>query len=372
MYQTPDKADITAIAYHRVKSGWKPFTVSAEGTEYDFDWCEQDGILAYQMSGAGFCGGEEHTLNRFADPAKLHAKLWYDHTRLHLVDHDGQRISDRNARKLGYQVVREPLDGNPFEDDAALEDATEYCCQCRSDHPSESMCRHVQLEDSCSGEYCLGCGASEVDFGETQASVYRLLRMLPPATIATMLGDTLRGVRCIHDGNRMLASFSGERNHTKRYWPGIAWLVSLDKTCKEALALTAGWLWSFQRASWRACCVVPEHRFIRHLPMRQLEEWLALDPLNPARLDDRPLRISLGFKPRCANDFLFLKDPERCHEVTLWPPSGSALVGRLGLTLSVAEVRRVSSKAVDLYFGAVIERNDQHVSELTGYDLILT
>ncbi|MCX7424717.1 MAG: hypothetical protein NTW96_03675 [Planctomycetia bacterium] len=47
-------------------------------------------------------------------------------------------------------------------------------------------------------------------------------------------------------------------------------------------------------------------------------------------------------------------------------------MGRLGLTLSVAEVKRVSSKAVDLYFGAVIERNGQHISELKGYDFRLT
>jgi len=370
MYQTPEKADITVIEYHRYKSGWKPFAVSAGGDEYDFDWCEQDGILAYHMSGTGPIA-EEHMLYPFANAPKLHGKLWYDHTRLHLIDGDGTRLSDQDARKLGYQVVREPLDGNPFEDDDASEDTTEYCAQCRSAHPSESMCRHVQLEKPNSGEYCLGCGALEVDFGQTQASLYRLLRMLPPATIETMLRDTLRGVYCIHDGNAMLEAFRGERNYTKRYWPGIAWLVSLDKTCKEALALTAGWLWSFQQASWKACCVVPANRFIRHLPMRKLEEWLAIDPLDPTRLDDRPLRVSLGFNPRCANDFLFLKDPERCHEVTLWPPDGSPQMGRIGLTLSVAEVKRVSRNAVDLYFGAVIERNGQHVSELKGYDLRL-
>ncbi|MCX7428802.1 MAG: hypothetical protein NTW96_24645 [Planctomycetia bacterium] len=370
MYQTPDSADITAIEYRRYKGGWKPQAVAAGGDQYDFDWCEQDGILAYHMSGFG-PGAEEHMLYPFVDVPKLCGKLWYDHTRLHLVDGAGKRLSDRDARKLGYLVIREPLDGNPFEDDAAREDTTEYCAQCRSYHPSESMCRHVQLEGVCWGEYCLGCGAPEVDFGETQASLYRLLRMLPPATIETMLRDTLRGRRCICDGEAMLYAFCGERNYEKRYWPGIAWLGSLDKTCKEALALTAGWLWSFQQASWRACCVVPAHRFIRHLPIRKLEEWLAIDPLNPTRLDDRPLRVSLGFKPRCANDFLFLKDPERCHEVTLWPPEGSDQMGRLGLTLSVAEVKRAPRKAVDLYFGAVIERNGQHVSELKGYDLRL-
>ena len=63
------------------------------------------------------------------------------------------------------------------------------------------------------------------------------------------------------------------------------------------------------------------NRFIRHLPMRKLEEWLALDPLNPGQIYDRPLRVSLGFKPRCANDFSFLKDPEPL-------PRGHALASR--------------------------------------------
>src|SRR3989339_639787 len=143
MHQTPDSADITAIEYHRCGSGWKPFVVWAGGTEYDFQWCKQDGILAYYLSGSGPDPSELH-LSAFADATKLCAKLWYDHARLHLVDGTGRQIADKDARKLGYQVIPEPLDGNPFEDDDAIEGDTEYCQQCGDYHPSEQMCRHVQ------------------------------------------------------------------------------------------------------------------------------------------------------------------------------------------------------------------------------------
>ena len=47
---------------------------------------------------------------------------------------DDQPISDKDARKLGYQIIKEPLDGNPFEDSDADEDDTEYCEQCRDRH----------------------------------------------------------------------------------------------------------------------------------------------------------------------------------------------------------------------------------------------
>ena len=104
--------------------------------------------------------------------------------------------------------------------------------------------------------------------------------------------------------------------------------------------------------------------------MPELEEWLAIDPLDPRQLHYRPLRVRLGFKPGSANDTSFLKNPGGCHEVALWPPSRDKNIGHLGLTLSVSEVKWVSAKTVDLYFGAVIEHNWKHISELSGYDRV--
>lgn len=360
-HEEPDQ--IAVIEYRRYRSGWKPFAVIAGSDHYDFDWCEQDKTLAYHLSGSG---GDSHAwqLAQFVDAPHLCAKLWYDHTGVGLT-YDGEPIGDKDARKLGYQVIAEPLAGNPFEDPDAIEGDTEYCEQCRDRHPYDSMCRHVQYEEW-SGFY-LGCGAPEVDFRKTQASLYRLLRMLAPEAIDEMLNATMAGRPFVFDGYRALASFIEERNYEERYWPGIAWLISLDRTCKEALALTAGWLWMYQRDAWQACLIVPDYRFVRHLTMRDLKEWLAIDPFDPSQLRDRPLRVRLGFEPKCANDFAFLAAPQNCHEVLLWPPAGSSQISRVGLTLSVAEVKYVSQNTVEIYFGAVIERNGQHVSEMEGY-----
>lgn len=369
----PNDEPITVIEYHRTKRGWKPFSVCTLGSVFDFEWCQQDGVLAEHESGSGGNIGEVHDLGRFCAAPKLCAKLWYDHARCKLA-HDKRPISDREARALGYQVIPEPLNGNPFDDRDIVEDDTTYCVQCGDRHPDDSMCAHVVWEEGGNG-YCLGCGASEVDFNETQASLYRLLRMMAPKAIRELRGEVLNGrcpAVCVPgrsyplQGQKLLGHFSGELRAEERYWPGIAWLSSLDGPCRDARALTVGWLWMFERASWQACCYVPEHRFIRHLPMPRLKEWLALNPCDPHELHNRPLRQKLDFKPHCANDFAFLKDPERCHEVTLWPPretDGSVICAN-SLTLSVAQVKRVSAKAVDIFFGAVIERNGRHISEL--------
>ena len=70
---------ITAIEYHRYRSGWKPFTVLAGCDHYNFDWCEQDKLLAYHQSGFDGNIRQVFSLARFVDAPKLCAKLWYDH-----------------------------------------------------------------------------------------------------------------------------------------------------------------------------------------------------------------------------------------------------------------------------------------------------
>jgi hypothetical protein len=361
---------IVAIEYQREKSGWKPFQVVTDGGSiYDFDWCEQDGMLAHHMSGFGGDWGKVYTVTKYCAAPKLCSKLWYDHSRMTLKTSEGKPLDDKQARALGVQVIAEPIDGNPFDDGDAIEDKTEYCEQCRARHPDDNMCRHVQWQED-GGGWALGCGASDVDFGETQASLYRLLRMLPKTIVHTMLTRALSRTPPGGSDFDDLDIIRRQHRDEERFLPGVAWLRSLDSGCKEALALTAGWLWMFERADWRACQVVPERRFIRHLSPAALEPWLAIDPLDPGELYDKPLSVRLGFKPQCTNDVEFLKNPLACEEVILWPPRRSVAHSHKGLTLSVAEVKQVSNKAVDIFFGAVIERNGQHISELDGYSPI--
>ena len=354
------KATVLVIEYERTKSGWKPSSVVAGNSRYDFDWCELDRVLAWHCSGVSGDTGTVYPLGTFCAAPKLCAKLWLAPSVQ--LTHDGKPITAKEARAFGYQILAEPLAGNPFDDPDVTEDDTEYCVQCEDQHPTERMCDHVQYEEGCG--WILGCGAADVDFGATQASLYRMLRMMSPGQLQ-QLRNNVRDGSPVRDGQRRLEDFSDELEYEARYWPGIAWLASLDGPCPEARALTVGWIWAFQRASWRACQVVPEHMFIRHLPMVELDTWLALDPKDPTQLHEKPLRVELDFKSQTANDLAFLKDPERCHEVILWPNGDSKRsAASCGLTLSVADVRRVSAKAVDIYFGAIIEWNGKHVSEL--------
>lgn len=365
---------IVAIEYHRAKAGWKPFSVVTDGgCIFDFEWCEQDGVLAHHMSGCGSIWGKVYTVCKYCDAPKLCSKLWYDRSCMTLKSNDEKPLNDKQVRAMGIQVVKEPLGGNPFGDPDAVEGDVEYCNQCRSHHPSDDMCCHVQWQES-GGGWFLGCGASDVDFGETQASLYRLLRSLPPKIVHGMLKDALSRVPPIGGEFDRLNIIDDQHRAGERFWPGIAWLRSLDKKCKEALALTAGWLWMFELAKWDACEIVPKHQFIWHMSIAKLDEWLAINPLDLNELRDRPLRVRLGFKPQCANDFAFLKNPLACEEVTLWPPRNvkGKVVLEKSLTLSVAEVKWVGccQKAVDIYFGAVIERNGKHISEHDGYETI--
>ncbi len=367
----PDGEPVVLIEYQKHRAGWKPHSVVAGGSYYDFDWCAADGVLAYHNSGGGGSTGEVYELGAYCDAPKLCAKLWYDRDRVKLT-HEGRPIADKEARALGYQVIREPLDRNPFDDLDADEDGTTWCVQCRARHPDGRMCNHVVWNDGGNG-YCLGCGAEDVDFSAAQVSLYRLLRMLPAAGVEKVLRACLNAHCCVNEPQDLLDQFDRELDYEARYWPGIAWLSSLDHKCKEALALTAGWVWAFERKQWQAQCYVPGHQFIRHLPMPELAEWLALDPLDPRQLHDRPLRVSLNFKARSLNDKLFLENPAKCVEMMLWPPEGTdgRVICENSLTLSVAKVARNPPAAVEIYFGAVIERNGVHVSEMDGYRLEL-
>jgi len=189
--------------------------------------------------------------------------------------------------------------------------------------------------------------------------------MLSPADVRQMRVLTANGAAPAGDRS-YYRDLLEQRRGEERFWPAIAWLKSLDHKCRAALALTAGWVWMFERVGWRACQAISSHPFYRHLSSGQLNNWLALDPLNPHVLDECPMHMPLGFKNASANDRVFQEDPFACEEVTLWPPQKTMKTDRRELTLSVAEVKWGSPrhKSVDLYFGAVINRNGKHVSEL--------
>lgn len=390
--------EIICIEYHKRGKQWLPFNVLTPVSQYDFEHCVLGQLAHHESGGGSFCS--DYSFSSFCAAPKICARLWFNREKFkphkYLPGTNGKSVlaTDDDLRAMGYQIIPEPLAlvkgiFNPFEHPDALDSDTEYCSECEGRHPTESICRHIHFEEGCG--FYLGCGAPEVDFGKAQASLYRLLRMLPTSTVENLriilgskdysagrFSDSMLGGDCnwdVHGGRQTVNIYceplGDELNYEDRFWPGIAWLQSLSRKTKEARALTLGWVWAFQRTAWRACCVVPEHNFIRRLPDKELDEWLALDPLDPTLLHERPLIVPLNFKSECANDCTFLEKPKSCHEVILWPKRN---IGYRSITLSVAEVKLRREKReriprAHIYFGAVIEHKGQHVSKLAGYRL---
>lgn len=372
---------ILAIYYYQEDKQWIPHAVITNTSHYDFTLCVE-GELVYHNSGSGSYEGKLE-LYKHDDAPNLTCKIWYDHKRAHL-SHEKQPLADTEAGNLGYQIIPSPIGGNPFDLPNAQEDEAGivYCSQCKGYHPESSACRHIKHEEG--NGMTLGCGASELDFAETQTSLYRLLQLLSPDAIEilkknlsspdfyTQFSDSMLGGDCnLKVGPHWLDIYceplGQQRNYDSRFWPGIAWLHSLDAKCKEAIALTQGWIWMWQEQGWKTCSTVPKHDFIYHMPRKKMQEWLALDPQDFSVLHDKPLRVKRNFKADCANDHLFQEHPEKCNEVLIWPDDGKL---DIDLTLSVAGVELIGKTAVDLYFGSIIKRNGKHISELDEYQLV--
>lgn len=376
---------IVFIEYEKTRHGWLPCSVLTTYSGYDFDWCHNRGILCYHESSGGLNDSVE--LGEFVEPKGIVAKIWYDRERLKLL-FKGKEVDQAKARELGYQLLRSPLlrkDGsNPFDWGIAQDSPTEYCLQCCDRYPSESTCHHIHYQDGVG--FSLGCGAQDLDFEETRRSLYLLLRMLPlkhvrelsawfagpddfwTQSIDSMLGGNFtlyfRGPR--RSLSLYCEPFGAERNYEERYWPGIAWLMSLDESTKEARALTAGWIWQWLRER-DQCGLRDDVLVIDNLSAEAMAEWLALDPLDPTQLHDRFIDVSTRGKIRSVHDKRFREAPKLTREVYLWPKSRKP--SQAELILSVAEVTQVAKDRWRIHPGAVISRNGIHISEMDDYRL---
>lgn len=378
-------APIAAIEYqHRGKLGWVPHSVEADGDTYDFDYLDHDMEITWHNSGSGPFD-KTYGVSAYCNAPKLCAKLWLA-PGIKLI-HNKKEITAEEAVLLGYKIIKEPIERNgetnPFEYAIEAEGGTEWCTVCQSPFRDDHTCRHLQYEEG--NGHTLGCGSGEVDIAQTQQSLYRLLRTLPQKSVAELHKSLSSGKYHTHHTDSMLGGdqkqhfhphgpcifteYLGEElNYEERYWPGIAWLQSLDLDAKDAIALTRGWLWAWKLSSWRNSCVLPLTTLYREVPAKQLSPWLALDPASPSDLEEKPFRIGLNFKTNTRNCIDFKKNPKGCEEITLH--NGGTGANYHSITFSVADVKFVARNLVDIYFGRVLEKNGKHISELPDYHLV--
>lgn len=173
--ESPDKSPITCIIYQNNR----PFSVFAGGAEYDFEWCEADGIMAYHMSGFGF----GPYVGRFCEPRKVHGAIWLAGNQLLRPDCGKRRANPivracgeskwldryrqakpmpgakwkRRLLRQGYRLLKSPLPlpggtMNPFEMLDAMEGEAEWCSIClvrRYNDGWASPCEHIYECDEC-------------------------------------------------------------------------------------------------------------------------------------------------------------------------------------------------------------------------------
>lgn len=370
-----DGKPIVFIEFHQEgKHGWKPHSVITQDgkrrTEFDFDWCAKDGILCSHESGGGPASGEV-ALHPFCEPENLPGLIWRDPEVVKLVGSDGE-LDTETLKKMGYRLS-EMMPANPFDD--SVEGDTEWCIVCDSRYPSDDTCDHIVWNEELG--FDTGCGHAETQISEVQSSMFQLLAVLPPRFVDGAINElTGGGLRCHgrHSGEftcnvywrtsiNMDALFR-EHEGARRYSPALTWLQSLNKESKLPNALTLGWLWQFKHSGSSCHTVDGGLPLCWHLDKAEMDEWLAIDPMDVRALKD--LILPRKFESQSANDQAFLRNPWGTTEVILWPKEGS--LSEADVRLSVAQVT-ATDEQVRLVFGRITERNGKHVSSLPGYDL---
>lgn len=144
------------------------------GHDWDFEWCNRDGVCRYDLSGFG--GKPRFCAHRFCEPSPPPAELWiaegtpvFTYTR----NCKERRVeSDAELLKLGYKRLRRPklLKGrfgdktrNPF--DAAWEGRAIYCDRCDDYLPDENPCEHLEWCDECASWVYVDTNEFHVDYG---------------------------------------------------------------------------------------------------------------------------------------------------------------------------------------------------------------
>ncbi len=356
----PEDSPIVAIKYHKSGKRWTPHSVLSEGSTFDFDYCRRDDDVYYHCSGSG---GTRVYCHPFTNPG-IHARMWVS-PKYELVDSKSNPITRKQALSLGYRVFTATPE-NPFDSASEAEGGTDYCIVCDDRMPGDNMCKHVHYEDGCGNT--LGCGSPEVDFEQARKSLFRFLRILKPETVDA-LGRNLASGK--YSCSRMDSLLGGnltvtfhpsytylsmqpmgdEVRYEERYWPGVAWLFSLDAKHPTTM-LTAGWIWQFQRERWNNQCVMSKRCLYVDASNEDFEKFYSLDAEDSHRfLYDMRLSYVPPKKARSLNDHAFMQEPDQTEECYL--TNGDRCV-----RFSVAEVKRSESGAgYQITFGRMLSRD---------------
>lgn len=352
----------------------------------------------------------------------------------------GQPLDRQDAANLGWiqldtpLPLRKPRDYrndignldiyNPLKDTTSSDSIHYHWCSiCKEYYTSEGPCHHTKYNDG--DGFTLGCGGANVDIAKARTSVHRLLRLLPPDTVQRIYEQLLEGtfslrnstdfsicerseIECASSKTRKVWHRHEGRapyqtslfHHTLEiahdelalkesdaedlYWPGLAWLGSLDHPghkggtrTQAPYALTLGWVFEFLHNGHSDCLCLSIEKLHLEIPAAKFDQLAALDPNDLKALDSG--KHCLVFRQtdldRTANTHHFLAAPDKCQFVHLVRERRRKGDDYQSLTYLVnlcesARPKRQRTTRYRIRLARCLNHNGKHPSAFDSYRLI--
>lgn len=423
--QTPrEREPILAIVYDESD---RPEFVLTTRTEYGLTYCadgpvvRDSGCGCYYLDDAGNLQLDGH--NHHPD---RRTRVWLHPHIIGDFSLKGQPLDRQDAANLGWIQLDTPLPQshpvdyhnhignldiyNPLKDTTSSDSINYHWCSiCREHYTSEGPCHHTKWQDGCG--FTLGCGGENVNIAKARASVHHLLRLLPPDTVQRIYEQLLEGtfsmrnsndfsicdssdIECASSKTRKVwhrhegrASYQTNLFHhtleidhdelalkeseaEKLYWPGLAWLGSLDSPesnnnrSQAPYALTLGWVFEFLRNghSDRLCLSIENLHL--EIPAAKFDQLAALDPNDIETLSEPEHWIEFRQTDldRTANTHHFLAAPDKCQFIHLVRARKHKTDDYQSLTYLVELCEAARPKGYRIRLARCLNHNGQHPS----------
>jgi hypothetical protein len=435
--QPRDKEPILAIVYD---TSDRPTNVLTARTDYGITYCADGPVVRDAGAGCIYLdAGGNFPIDGWAHPPDRRTRVWLHPHIIGGFSLNGQPLDRQDAANLGWIQIDTPLPQskpvdyhndignldiyNPLKDTTSA-DCIHYqwCSICQEHYTSEGPCHHTKYNDG--DGFTLGCGGENVNIAKARTSVHHLLRLLPPDTVQRIYEQLLEGTFSMRNSNDFSICDSSEiecassktRKFTHRpegrapyetnlfwntleidhdelalkestaeklYWPGLAWLGSLDSPesknnrTQAPYALTLGWVFEFLHNghSDHLCLSIEKLRL--EIPAAKFDQLAALDPNDLEALTDPShwLEFRQTDLNRTANTHHFLAAPAKCQFVHLVRKRRRKTDDYRSLTylVDLCEPARPKGSRITRYrlrLARCLNHNGKHPSAFDSYTLI--
>lgn len=431
-YRRKDWETILAIMYDDAGKATHALT---DRTDYGFTYCADGPVVLDYGCGCIHTQADHFLIDGWRHHPDRCTRVWLHPHHFSGFMLAGVPLTRQQAAERGWHQLDTPLPQhptaeydndtgnldiyNPFKDTTHADTIHYYWCSvCREHYTSDGVCHHMKWQEGGAG-YSLGCGSEDLDeesLAEAKTSLFHLLRLLPPAIVQRCYEQLQEGTFCLHCPRDYYYSGHSEieyaRSKTRKitftdhkgrkyqtalthhaveirhrylgdeneaadlYWPGLAWLGSLDEPQRKKgnrtapqYALTLGWFYEFLQLGRR---VLPATTLHLVLDKPRFEALLALDPNDEDALEtQKPLILRRRDLDGTRNTHRFLQAPEACQHIHLACKRGIEPYRSLTYLCQVRSGRPTprSARRYAVTLKRCLDHNGQHPSEFASYKL---